>query len=240
MELKVLKSSKDIADLVSNEFINLIKEKPNAVIGLATGSTPIETYEAIINKAKKEMIDFSSIQSFNLDEYLNNQDFSQSYRYFMDSHLFDYINIKKENTHFPSEENYKNYDDEIKKAGGIDIQLLGIGANGHIGFNEPGTSFDSKTHITQLKEKTIHDNARFFKDISLVPTSAVSMGINTILNSKRIILIALGKNKAQAIYDTFNKYDVSCPASSLSKHNNVTIYCDEEAASLLKKELVHE
>lgn len=232
MKVIICKSKEEIASLVSDKVINLVKEKPNCILGLATGSTPIETYKQIISKGKK--IDFSKIKTFNLDEYCNNNDFTQSYRYFMDTNLFDNINIKKENTHFPDENNPSQYDIDIEQSGGIDLQILGIGANGHIGFNEPNTDFDSITHITKLTEKTINDNARFFKTIDDVPTSAVSMGIKAIMSSKEIVLIATGKNKAEAIRKALKEIDISCPASILNKHNNVTFYLDEDAASLLK------
>ena len=144
-------------------------------------------------------------------------------------------NIKKENTHFPSLEGLKTYDEEIKKAGGVDLQLLGIGADGHIGFNEPNTPFDSLTHIADLTEKTIQDNSRFFASIQDVPTQAVTRGRQSIRNAKKIILIATGKNKALAIEKTFGKVNEATPASLLNRHPDATIYCDEEAASLLKK-----
>lgn len=232
MKVIICKDKDEIASLISDKVISLVKEKPNCILGLATGSSPIETYKQIILKAKN--VDFSNVKTFNLDEYCNNKDFSQSYRYFMDTNLFDGINIKKENTHFPNENNPSQYDLDIDSNGGIDLQILGIGANGHIGFNEPNTVFDSITHITKLTDKTIKDNARFFKTIDDVPTSAVSMGIKTIMGSKEIVLIATGKNKAEAISKALKEVDISCPASVLNNHCNVTFYLDEEAASLIK------
>ncbi|MCI1734164.1 MAG: glucosamine-6-phosphate deaminase [Bacilli bacterium] len=224
-----------IAEEVSDRIIDLVKKNPHAILGLATGSSPIPTYEKIIAKAQAQKVDFSQVITFNLDEYLNNPDETQSYRYFMATHLFDHINIRKENTHFPSLERLDQYDEDIKKAGGIDLQLLGIGADGHIGFNEPGTPFDSKTHIADLKAQTIQDNARFFKSIKDVPTQAVTMGMATIMQAKSIILIATGANKAKAIQLTASKIDPSCPASLLQRHKNSTIYVDTAAASLLGK-----
>lgn len=232
MNIIVCKTKEDIAELVSNKVLELVKNKPNCILGLATGSTPIETYKEIIAKGKN--IDFSKVKTFNLDEYCNNKDITQSYRYFMDHNLFYGINIKKENTHFPNENNPSQYDKDIISNGGIDLQILGIGANGHIGFNEPNTPFDSITHITKLTDKTISDNSRFFKTIDDVPTSAVSMGINTIMQSKEIILIATGKNKAEAIKKALTEPNINCPASVLNNHNNVTFYLDEDAASLIK------
>lgn len=235
MKLVIINDQEVRAETIAKEILSLVKEKPNAVLGLATGSSPIKTYQKVIELAKKDNIDFSNVTSFNLDEYINNPDFTQSYRYFMDTHLFNFINIKKENTHFPSLEGLKTYDEEIKKAGGVDLQLLGIGADGHIGFNEPNTPFDSLTHIADLTEKTIQDNSRFFASIKDVPTQAVTRGRQSIRNAKKIILIATGKNKALAIEKTFGKVNEATPASLLNRHPDATIYCDEEAASLLKK-----
>ena len=151
----------------------------------------------------------------------------------MDDNLFNHLDINKENTNFPSESNYEEYDALIAKAGGVDLQILGIGANGHIGFNEPNTPFDSLTHITGLTQKTIEDNARFFSSIDEVPTSAITMGLTTIMNSKEVVLIALGANKADAIKALVDNVGPSCPASILNNHPNVTIYCDAAAASKL-------
>lgn len=235
MKLVVINDLDVRASTIAKERIDLVKAKINAVLGLATGSSPIKTYEKVIERSKEQKVSFANVTSFNLDEYINNPDFSQSYRYFRNSHLFDFIDIKKENTHFPSLEGRKEYDKEIEKAGGIDLQLLGIGADGHIGFNEPGTSFDSLTHIADLTEKTIQDNSRFFASIKDVPTQAVTRGRKSIRNAKKIILIATGKNKAEAIYKTFGKVDEATPASILNNHPDATIYCDEAAASLLNK-----
>lgn len=226
----IVKNKAEIAEDVSDRIINLVKEKPNCILGLATGSTPIETYDLVIKKAKEQHVDFSKVVTFNLDEYLNNNDVEQSYKYFMHIHLFDALGIKEEQTHFPSEENYKNYDEMIKKAGGIDLQLLGIGRDGHIGFNEPGTSFESHTQIVDLTKETIQDNSRFFKSIDDVPTQAISMGLDTIMHAKEIILIATGKNKKEALKNMFKKPDEACPASVLNGHTNTFVYCDLEAA----------
>ncbi len=235
MKVVICKNKDEIAKLVSNRILDLIKQKPNCVLGLATGSTPIETYKKIIEDGKN--VDFSNVITFNLDEYCGNKDFTQSYRYFMDTNLFNGININKDNTHFPDENNPEQYDKDILSKGGIDLQILGIGANGHIGFNEPYTDFTSITHITKLTEKTIKDNSRFFKCIEDVPTSAVSMGISTIMKSKEIILIATGDNKKDAIKKALEGIDVSCPASALNNHDNVTFYLDLEAAQLIDNKI---
>ena len=229
----IIDTKENIASLASDQFINLLKRKPNAVLGLATGSTPIDTYKQIIKKAKEQNISFKDVKTFNLDEYVNYPFYEASYRFFMDDNLFNHVDINKENTHFPSNENYLDYDNQIKACGGVDLQILGIGANGHIGFNEPNTPFDSLTHVTDLQRKTIEDNARFFSSIDEVPTKAITMGLTTIMNSKEIILIALGENKADAIKALVDNVGVSCPASILNGHDNVTIYCDKAAASKL-------
>ncbi len=238
MDLIIL-DKKEADKAVCNEIINLINSKKDCVLGLATGSTPEGVYSLLVEAYKNKKVSFENVTSFNLDEYVGLADsHPQSYRYFMNNHLFLHVDINLANTHVPSNRGDENdlsiYDDNIKNHGGIDLQLLGIGSNGHIAFNEPGTSFNSKTHIVTLKESTIKDNSRFFNSIDEVPTQAITMGLESILNAKRIILMAFGKNKAEAICKMFNnEANEDLPASILQKHQNVTIYCDEEAASLL-------
>lgn len=228
---------------VSQEIINLINDKKNCVLGLATGSTPEGVYALLVEAYKQGKVSFKDVTTFNLDEYVGLADsHPQSYRYFMNNHLFLHVDINLDKTHVPGNKGDENdlsvYDENIKKHGGIDLQLLGIGSNGHIAFNEPGTPFDSKTHIVTLKESTIKDNSRFFNSIDEVPTSSITMGLDSIMNAKKIILMAFGKNKAEAICKMFTKdANVDLPASILQKHDNVTIYCDEEAASLLINEV---
>ena len=216
--------------------------KPGKVLGLATGSSPVGLYKKMIEYNKQ--VSYKDIVTFNLDEYVGLPlEHPESYYSFMHTNLFNHVDIKEENIHIPSglgdniEEKCKEYDEAIAKAGGVDIQLLGIGSDGHIAFNEPGTPFDSGTHVTGLAESTIKDNARFFdNDMSKVPTSAATQGIGTIMKAKNILLVANGKNKAQAIKDMIEgPIDVKCPASILQKHNSVVVVVDEEAASLLKK-----
>lgn len=238
MEL-IIATKEEINQIVSKEIIDLINKNNNCVLGLATGSTPEGVYKLLVEAYNKKEVSFKNVKSYNLDEYVGLEEtHNQSYRYFMNSHLFNHIDIKLENTHIPSnkddENNLEIYDQKIKEAGGIDIQILGIGSNGHIAFNEPGTSFNSNTHIVTLKESTISDNSRFFNSIDEVPKQAITMGLNSIMQAKRIILIAFGKNKQEAIYKMM-ALDPSeeLPASILQNHPNVTIYCDEDAASLL-------
>lgn len=227
------KASLEITDII----ISLISEKNDCVLGLATGSTPLGVYEHLCTAFSEGKVSFKNVKTFNLDEYVgldgNNK---QSYRFFMNHNLFDRIDINKDNTYVPlgvgDYEKYMNeYDGLIEQAGGIDLQILGIGSDGHIAFNEPGTPFESKTHISELAESTIRDNARFFSSINEVPTKAVTMGLQSIMDCKKIVLMAFGANKKDVITRLVKgEVSVDLPASILANHPNVTIYCDEEAA----------
>lgn len=225
-------ASKFVADIIGDN----IKLNPNITLGLATGSTPIKVYEYLINKYNDEEISFENVKTFNLDEYIGLPiTHPESYYSFMHRNLFDHINISKENIHIPSN-NIKKCDEynSLLNENKIDLQLLGIGSNGHIGFNEPGTPFDQETFIVSLTDKTREDNKRFFNNIDEVPTKAITMGIKNILDSKRIILMATGENKALAVERLFKGgIDESFPASSLKKHNDVTIVVDKEAAKYI-------
>ena len=234
MKIIKCKTADEIALLCANKILDLLKENDHTILGLATGSTPVKTYQKLIELSKKENVSFKNVKSFNLDEYVAYKKEEDSYKFFMYDNLFKHIDINLDNTHFPNENLLEKYDEQIEAAGGVDLQVLGIGANGHIAFNEPNTPFDSKTHIVNLTQKTIEDNARFFDSINDVPTQAITMGLATIMKSKEIILIATGKNKANAINALVNeKPSPSCPASILQNHPNVTIYVDDEAASNL-------
>lgn len=228
----------DIAKDIADKIVSLIKTKERPVLGLATGSTPLPLYEELIKRYKEGEVSFKNVKTFNLDEYIGLDDLNdQSYRYFMNHNLFSHIDIDLNNTYVPNglikDEDPSYYDKMIKEAGGIDIQVLGIGTDGHIAFNEPGASFDSLTHIEALKESTIKDNSRFFVSIDDVPRYAITMGLKSIMNAREIVLIATGKTKAKVISE-LKKGIISndLPASILNKHNNVTIYVDEEANSL--------
>lgn len=215
--------------------------KPNSILGLATGSTPIGMYKELVNMYKHGEVDFSSVTTFNLDEYYGlGKSNKQSYYYYMNENLFNHINVKLENINIPNgmvaevEKECLDYDKKIEEAGGIDIQVLGIGGNGHIGFNEPNATFEAGTHLVKLDEKTIKDNSRFFNSMDEVPTTAVSMGIRTIMMSKKVILLANGKGKAAAIRKTIEgKITPEVPASILQLHKDVTFIIDKEAASEL-------
>ena len=203
MKFEIL-SEEEIGKKISEEIVDLIHRKENAVLGLATGSSPTCVYRHLTEAYEENRVSFSKVTTFNLDEYIGlAPDHPQSYRSFMNRNLFDHIDIDPKNTHLPSiredEDAYEHYDERIEQAGRIDYQILGIGSNGHIAFNEPGTPFDSRTHIVYLKESTISDNARFFSSRDEVPVSAVSMGLSSILKARKIVLIALGKNKKEAI-----------------------------------------
>ena len=215
--------------------------KPNCVLGLATGSSPIGTYEQLIEWYNKDELDFSEVTSINLDEYkgLSPED-PQSYRYFMNTHLFDHVNIDKNRTFVPdglatdSEKSCAEYNANILKQGGIDLQLLGIGRNGHIGFNEPGTVFKKETHCVDLTEATIQANKRFFASEEDVPRKAISMGTGNIMSAKTILLVANGKNKAKALAAAIKgPVTPQCPASILQFHPNAIIVADEDALSEL-------
>ncbi len=240
--MKVVVGSNDkISKLIAEDFINVVNKKENAVLGLATGTSPLQVYANLVKANKEGRVSFKKCTTFNLDEYVGLEGtHNQSYRYFMNENLFNHIDIDKKNTNvLLGVGDYKKfmnqYDDMIAKAGGIDIQILGIGSDGHIAFNEPGTSFDSLTHETELTEQTIKDNSRLFNDISEVPTRAVTMGLKSIMNARKIVLIATGKNKAKAVYGLIKgPISEDMPCSILQKHKDVTVYVDEDAYSLVK------
>ena len=240
--MKVVVGNNDkISALIAEEFIKVVNEKPNCVLGLATGTSPLGVYANLVKANKEGRVSFKNVATFNLDEYIGLEGtHNQSYRYFMNENLFNHIDINKDRTHvLKGTGNYlayaNQYDAEIAKFGGIDLQILGIGSDGHIAFNEPGTSFDSLTHVAELAESTIVDNSRLFNDISEVPTKAVTMGLKSIMNAKKIVLIATGKNKAKAIYNLLKgPMTEEVPCSILQKHPDCTIYVDEDAYSLVK------
>ncbi len=236
--------SRKAANIISAQMIM----KPDSVLGLATGSTPIGIYQQLIDWYKKGDLDFSEIHTVNLDEYvgLGAKD-EQSYRYFMEKHLFSQVNIKPENTNVPNgleEDAAKEcarYNQVIHSLGGIDLQLLGIGCNGHIGFNEPGEAFEKETHKVALTESTIKANSRLFASQQEVPRFAYSTGIKNIMQSKCIVLAASGASKAEALYQTlYGPITSEVPASILQLHNNVFVVADEEAMALIHKKEVTE
>ncbi len=238
MKLIVVKNYNEMSKKAAEMIKDQINKKANSIIGLATGGTPEGMYSELV----KMDLNWSKITTFNLDEYSNIEGTHEmSYRFYMNKHLFDKVNIDKNNTYVPSGMEDPNivgpeYDQNIESHGGIDLQILGIGTNAHIGFNEPGTPETNGTGLAQLTDGTIEANSRYFKSKNDVPTTALSMGIGTIMKAKQIILLASGKEKAQAIKSTIESaVSVDVPSSFLQKHNDVTIIADEEAASLLKK-----
>ena len=234
----IIDTAENIAALAAQQYVDLLKRKPNAILGGATGSTPLGLYAELVRLNKEGKISFKDASSFNLDEYVGlDGTHDQSYRYFMDHNLFDHIDIDKSRTRVPSGIDTSDpaaYDKEIAAAGGVDLQLLGIGNNGHIGFNEPGTPFGSLTHIVELTESTREANKRFFASIDEVPTHAVTMGVKTVMQARSIILMAIGAAKAPIMKEMLQgPVTEKVPASVLQLHPDVTVYMDYEAAKLL-------
>ena len=241
IELIIVNDYDEMSLKAANIIAELIKKNPNAKLGLATGSTPIGTYNELIKKNKNKEISFKNITTFNLDEYIGlAKNHPQSYYTFMYENLFKHIDINIENTHLPKGEgdsklNVENYENLLSK-NKINLQILGVGRNGHIGFNEPGTDFNTGVHVVNLHNKTIADNARFFEnDINKVPKKAITMGIRNILDAENVILIANGTNKADAIKNLMsNKADVNIPVTALNIHKGkVYVIIDKKAASKL-------
>ena len=243
MEVIIVKSYEEVGQVGADIIATAILHKPDLVIGLATGTTPLGTYAELVRKHKNGGLDFSKVATFNLDEYLGlPMTHPQSYYYFMWENLFKHVNINPENIHVPSgqildhEKFCLAYEDEIEECGGIDIQLLGIGRDGHIGFNEPGSSLGSRTRLKTLTRETIEDNARLFDDPDEVPRFAVTMGVGTCLDARKVLLIANGAGKAEAIAGTIEgPVSSQCTASALQLHPNAMVVVDEAAASKLKR-----
>jgi glucosamine-6-phosphate deaminase len=218
--------------------------KPDSNLGLATGGTPLAMYDNLIEMYQNDEINFSEVQTFNLDEYCGlKADHPNSYHHYMYQNFFNEINIKKENIHIPdgaaedSKQECKRYEKSIKKARGIDLQILGIGSNGHIGFNEPAENLNVATEVVDLTEETIEANSRYFDSKDEVPKKAISMGMATILKADRIVLLASGESKAEAVKKTVSgKISTQVPATLLQTHPEITILLDQEAASLINKD----
>lgn len=227
----------DMSQHAAAMIIERVRNQPSVTLGLATGSTPEGTYKRLIRDHREEGTSYQKVTTINLDEYVGlPENDPNSYRHFMEEQLFQHVDIPREQTHLPNgsaqdkDAECQRYDALIKHFGGIDFQLLGIGENGHIGFNEPGTPFESGTHIVHLDESTRKANARFFKQPEDVPTEAITMGIHTILQSKEIVLLASGSAKADAIAQLIHgEVNEQLPALALKKHDNVTLIADEEA-----------
>ena len=234
---------KDMSRKAANIISAQVIMKPNCVLGLATGSTPIGTYQQLIEWYKKGDLDFSDVTTVNMDEYKGlPRTNDQSYYYFMHQNLFDQVNINPENTHLPngmepnSEKECARYESLIHSLGGVDLQLLGLGHNGHIGFNEPGEAFEKETHCVDLQERTIEANKRFFASADDVPKQAYTMGIKTIMQAKKILVIVSGEDKADIVAKAFfGPVTPAVPASILQMHNDVTLVGDEAALSKIPR-----
>lgn len=240
MKFIKVKNYEELSKVAADIIADLLKEKPNATLGLATGSSPIGLYQNLIKKYENGEISFKDVKSYNLDEYCElPKSHPESYYSFMHRNLFSHVDIKEENVHIPNSEGSDleklcNEYNELLHAASIDLQLLGIGANGHIGFNEPGTSFEQETFIVKLTEKTRLDNQRFFNSLDEVPTHAMTMGIKNIMQAKKLLLVASGKNKQDAVKKLMSgEITEDFPASILNKHDDVVVIVDEEAAGLL-------
>lgn len=245
MNMIVAKDYEALSEQGASIIAQEIKTNPSAVLGLATGSTPLGIYRKLAQMHKEEGLDFSFITTFNLDEYYGlAPNHEQSYAYFMRKNLFEHVNIQLKNTHIPNGmaadilEECKKYDDLIEARGGIDLQLLGIGANGHIGFNEPSEELLIGTHLVNLTENTIKANSRFFDSIEAVPKQAITMGIGSIMKAKKILLLAYGKSKAEIISKIIDgKCSTKVPASILQVHPQVTIIIDKEINDCLQEKI---
>lgn len=241
MKVIITKNVQELADEALKVMLGVVKSNPKAVLGLATGSSPIGLYKNMIKDCKENGTSYADITTVNLDEYVGlGAESDQSYIYFMTENLFKGLDINMSNVNLPN----GKADDmnaecarytELLNNTRQDIQLLGIGSNGHIGFNEPNTPFDSTTHIVTLEEGTRKDNARFFTSLDEVPTHAITMGIANIMNAKKILVVANGANKAKAVYEMVKgEVNEKCPASVLQKHSDVVLIVDEAAAELIK------
>lgn len=242
MNIYKAKDYKDMSRKAANIISAQVIMKPNCVLGLATGSTPIGTYDQLVEWYNKGDLDFSEVTTVNLDEYKGlPRTNDQSYYYFMHQHLFDRVNIDPERTNVPNgmepdaEKECGRYEELIRSLGGVDLQLLGLGHNGHIGFNEPGEAFEKETHCVDLTESTIEANKRFFASADDVPKQAYTMGIKTIMQAKKILIVVNGENKADIVERAFfGPVTPEVPASILQLHNDVTLVGDEEALAKIE------
>lgn len=238
MKVIVVKDYQAMSDLGAEIIANTIKANPSCTLGLATGSSPIGTYQNLVKAYEDKEISFKDVKTYNLDEYCGiSRSHPQSYYYFMHDNLFNHVDVREENVHIPAvsndnlDEDCKKYNDMLHEAS-IDLQLLGIGGNGHIGFNEPGTPFTQETFIVELTEKTRQDNKRFFQSIDEVPTHAITMGIQNIMKAKKILMLISGTSKADTVVKLLSgEITPDFPASILNNHPDVTIIIDQDAYS---------
>ena len=241
MEFIIAESTEDMSRRAADRIASFVEADPSCVLGLATGTTPIGLYACLVDDCAQGKISFADVTTFNLDEYRGlDPEHDQSYRYFMKKHLFDHVDIDQARTHVPEGSNPDAeavcavYEQAIEEAGGIDLQLLGLGPNGHIGFNEPADSFARETHCVNLTESTIDANKRFFESENDVPRQAYTMGIGSIMKARKILVVVSGEDKADALKATIcGPITPQVPASILQLHNDVTIVADEAAMSKL-------
>lgn len=243
MEIIIQPTPEEASRLAARLVAHALREKPDCVLGMATGGTPVKLYEELVRLHVEEDLDFSRATAFNLDEYVGLPgDHPCSYRYFMEEHLYRHVNISPERVHIPNgmaediPAECEMYEAAIRTAGGIDMQILGIGSDGHIGFNEPTSSLASRTRIKTLTDKTRRDNARTFGSVKDVPKHVLTMGVGTIMDSRQVVLLAFGSQKANAIARTVEgPISAMMPASILQTHRVAKIFMDEEAAGLLER-----
>ena len=241
MNIRIFDQEKELNTTGAELIASLLQSKPKAVLGLATGSSPVGIYNELIDMYNRGLVSFASASSFNLDEYVGLPvNHPESYRSFMNEKLFNHVDIKLENTHVPDgnapdlDAECAHYEQLLNDHGPVDLQLLGIGHNGHIGFNEPGASLTGRTHVVNLKEETLKANARFFPSIEDVPKQAITMGVASILKAKQIVLIARGEDKAEIIRTALTgPITTECPASLLQCHPNVTVLLDRGAGRFM-------
>lgn len=243
MKLIMAKNYSDLSRKAANVVSATVILHPNSVLGLATGSTPVGMYKQLIEWYQKGDLDFKAVKSINLDEYVGlDAQSDQSYRYFMNENLFNHINIDRSNTSVPNgmaadiERECKRYDKHIHDLGGVDLQVLGIGNNGHIGFNEPDEAFEQETHLVNLAQKTIDANSRFFDSIDDVPKQAITMGIKSIMQAKSIVLLASGEGKADIMEKAlFGPITPKVPASILQLHPHLIVVADKDALKVVSQ-----
>ena len=243
MEVIVKKNYEEMSKAAATLFAAEIMENPKTILGMATGSTPVGLYKELVKMYEAGDLDFSQVTTFNLDEYIGlAPEHDQSYHYFMNDNLFDHVNIDKTRTFVPngleadSDKACSEYNEIIRKQGGVDLQLLGLGHNGHIGFNEPGAAFEKETHCVDLTESTIEANKRFFESEDDVPRQAYTMGIKNIMQAKKILVVVSGEDKADILKEVlYGPITPEVPASSLQLHNDVPIVADEAALSKIDR-----
>jgi glucosamine-6-phosphate deaminase len=242
MEVVVLPTYEEMSRAAAQIVADVLNAKPNAVLGMATGSTPLGLYQELVRMHREEGLDFSQVRTFNLDEYVGlRPNHPQSYHYFMYENFFKHVNIAPGNFYIPSgtTSNYQSfcpwYERRIEECGGIDVQILGIGSDGHIAFNEPGSSLSSRTRLKTLARSTIEDNARFFERAEDVPIYAITMGVGTILEARQLLLLASGQNKAEAVAAMVEgPVTAMTTASALQLHPVAKVFLDDSAAGKLK------